>query len=58
MYYQRLNQLQEAERFMSLSLQLNGFCGDFLSVEAKGGGERKTYTQEMNENYATLLSKI
>lgn len=53
-----MNQLQEAERFMSLSLQLNGFCGDFLSVEAKGGGERKTYTQEMNENYATLLSKI
>ena len=40
MYYQRLNQLQEAERFMSLSMQLNGFCGDFLSVAAKGEGER------------------
>ena len=37
-YYQRLNQLQEAERFMSLSMQLNGFCGDFLSVAEKGEG--------------------
>lgn len=34
-YYQRLNHLQEAERFMSLAMQFLPFCTKSLNVKIK-----------------------
>ena len=54
-----MNNLSEAERFMSIAIQLASFCPDIIQVDLYNEEHYgQPYMDEMNENYATMIANM